>query len=571
MEAQRTFLAIALCILVIVGWNFLTPILYPQPPQQVQTNATGETAGQAAGVKTAADSGANATTSGQDGAPDAIMSDDNAAGAAPAAPADLGQTINVHTPLMDVAISPQGGVIKELQLLKFNEKLGSDSKVKLIDFASGITSCLGAYINGRASWTEGGWTGSAPENTSLTGEESATLTFSGMFQGLRITRELTFKADSYLITEKIRVQNPGAAAQSVKLSYALGVPNLSVEKEKYNAVKLAHLSTGNSFSTISDTADLEKEGVKAPESRWGTVQNNYFLAAVIPGSEDVTFLGRLENNIYRIRLEEAPATVTPGGSQDYTVSYYMGPKEYSPLHAAPADLSKTMDYGWFGFISGPMVWFLNILYGAVGNYGIAIILMTIVVKALFWPLSQKSYKSMERMRKIQPFIKQVQEKYKDDKQEMQREIMRLYKAYKVNPASGCLPILIQIPVFIGLYQGLLNAVELRHASFITHLPFTDKFWLADLSAADPFYITPLIMGASMFLQQKMSPQPGDPTQAKIMMFMPAIFIVLFINFPSGLVVYWLVNNIISIVQQYFTRYRIEKAQAKAESGKAEKA
>ena len=175
------------------------------------------------------------------------------------------------------------------------------------------------------------------------------------------------------------------------------------------------------------------------------------------------------------------------------------------------------------------------------------------------------------MRKIQPFIKQVQEKYKDDKQEMQREIMRLYKAYKVNPASGCLPILIQIPVFIGLYQGLLNAVELRHASFITHLPFTDKFWLADLSAADPFYITPLIMGASMFLQQKMSPQPGDPTQAKIMMFMPAIFIVLFINFPSGLVVYWLVNNIISIVQQYFTRYRTEKAQAKAESGKAEKA
>ena len=348
------------------------------------------------------------------------------------------------------------------------------------------------------------------------------------------------------------------------------MPDLNAGGNKYNVIKLAHLSTGGSFSTLSDAEEMTDPGITAPDTNWGTVQNNYFLAAIMPASQNVLFLGRLQDKVYRIRLEEAPAAIAPGASESYEVSYYMGPKEYDYMAAAPEKLDKTMDYGWFGFISQPMIWFLNFLYSLVGNYGIAIILMTIVIKILLWPLAQKSYKSMERMRKIQPFMKQIQEKYKDDKQEMQREIMRLYKAYKVNPAAGCLPILIQLPVFIGLYQGLINAVELRHASFITYLPFTDKFWLADLSAADPYYITPLVMGATMFIQQKMTPAPGDPMQAKMMMFMPLIFIFFFLNFPSGLVVYWLVNNVLSIGQQWLTKRATEKAQARAESGKADK-
>ena len=249
----------------------------------------------------------------------------------------------------------------------------------------------------------------------------------------------------------------------------------------------------------------------------------------------------------------------------------MGPKQYAYLHTAPAELMKSMNYGWFGFISEPLIWFLNFLYSFIGNYGLAIILMTFIIKVLLWPIAQKSYKSMERMRKIQPFIKQIQEKHKGNKAEIQKETMRLYKAYKVNPAGGCLPILVQIPVFIGLYQGLINAIELRHAPFITHLPFTDRFWLADLSVADPYYITPLVMGATMFIQQKLTPAPSDPFQAKMMMFMPLMFIFFFLNFPSGLVVYWLTNNVLSIGQQWYTRYRTDKAQKKAESGKAEAA
>ncbi|NMC51073.1 MAG: membrane protein insertase YidC, partial [Desulfovibrio sp.] len=171
-------------------------------------------------------------------------------------------------------------------------------------------------------------------------------------------------------------------------------------------------------------------------------------------------------------------------------------------------------------------------------------------KILFWPLTHKSYKSMDQMRKLQPHMAQIREKYKDDRQKMNEEMMRLYKTYKVNPAGGCLPMLVQIPVFIGLYQALLNAIELRHAPFITHVPFTDIIWLADLSVKDPFYVTPIIMGATMFLQQKMTPAPGDPTQAKIMLALPVVFTFMFLNFPSGLVVYWLVNNVLSIAQQW---------------------
>jgi len=218
---------------------------------------------------------------------------------------------------------------------------------------------------------------------------------------------------------------------------------------------------------------------------------------------------------------------------------------------APQNLSAAIDYGWFDFVAKPLLKLLHFFYSYVGNYGVAIILLTVLIKAIFWPLSHKSYKSMEQMKKLQPLLSQLREKYKGDRQKMNEEMMQLYKTYKVNPAGGCLPMIVQIPVFFGLYQALLHSIELRHAAFITHLPFTNLIWLADLSAKDPFYITPLIMGATMFIQQKMTPAPGDPTQAKIMLLMPVVFTFMFLNFPSGLVVYWLVNNIISIAQQWW--------------------
>jgi YidC/Oxa1 family membrane protein insertase len=210
-----------------------------------------------------------------------------------------------------------------------------------------------------------------------------------------------------------------------------------------------------------------------------------------------------------------------------------------------------VDFGWFHIIAVPLLKILNWFYKYVHNYGVAVILLTVLIKLIFWPLSQKSYKSMDQMKKLQPMLTKLREKYADDKERMNQEVMQLYKTYKVNPAGGCLPMVVQIPVFFGLYKALLGSIELRHAAFITHVPFTNLVWLADLSVKDPYYVTPLIMGATMFIQQKMTPTGGDPTQAKIMLLMPVVFTFMFLNFPAGLVVYWLVNNVLSIAQQWW--------------------
>ena len=213
-------------------------------------------------------------------------------------------------------------------------------------------------------------------------------------------------------------------------------------------------------------------------------------------------------------------------------------------------LEKTVDFGWFDIIAKPLLLSLTFFYRFLGNYGLAIILITIIIKILFWPLTHKSFKSMRGMQKLQPEMAKLKEKYGDKKEEMAKQQMQLYKQYNVNPLGGCLPMLLQIPVFIALYRGLMDSIELRHASFI-------GFWINDLSAKDPTYIAPLVMGLSMFLQQKMTPTAADPAQAKMMLLMPVIFTVMFLNFPSGLVIYWLVNNLISIAQQLYINKRTD--------------
>jgi YidC/Oxa1 family membrane protein insertase len=242
-----------------------------------------------------------------------------------------------------------------------------------------------------------------------------------------------------------------------------------------------------------------------------------------------------------------------------SVSYWFGPKDRHLMHAVSDELAKSVDLGMFSIIAKGLLWILEFFHKYVGNWGLAIIMLTIVIKIIFWPLTAKSYSSMEKMKRLAPMMQKIKEKHKDDKEAMNREVMALYKTYGVNPASGCLPLLVQMPVFFGLYQALLTSIELRHASFIPTLPFTDLPWLADLSAKDPFYITPLVMGVTMFLQQRLSPPAADPTQQKIMMFLPIIFTFLFLAFPAGLVVYWLVNNVISIGQQWWMLNRGKKS------------
>jgi YidC/Oxa1 family membrane protein insertase len=294
------------------------------------------------------------------------------------------------------------------------------------------------------------------------------------------------------------------------------------------------------FKDIAENKTLEGEIL------WTAFEEKYFLSAVLPQKElpHQVQVGRPNANALAYRLVFPHLTLKPGEKKSYLFALYLGPKEISLLEKQGSKLEKIINFGWFDIVAKPLLISLNFFYRFCGNYGIAIILITVIIKILFWPLTHKSFQSMKDMQKLQPEMQKLKEKYKDKKEELNREIMALYKKYNVNPLGGCLPILLQIPVFIALYSVLQDSIELRHANFIS-------FWINDLSAHDPTYISPLLMGASMFYQQKMTPSSADPTQAKMMLMMPIVFTFMFLNFPAGLVLYWLVNNVLSIVQQFY--------------------
>jgi len=302
--------------------------------------------------------------------------------------------------------------------------------------------------------------------------------------------------------------------------------------------------------------------------QWVAYQKNYFMCAIIPeGVNDALFRGIWNPDTGKQTgiLMEPEVSIAPGSEIRGGFTLFLGPRQLNVLKQFGKNLDRAVDFGWTNIIAKPLLFTLRFFNKYIHNYGVSIILLTILIKILFWPLTHKSYKSMKEMQKLQPIMAKIKEKYKDNREQMNKEMMALYRTYKVNPMSGCLPMIIQIPVFFALYRILGKAIELRHAPFM--------LWINDLSAPDrlfhfsfkiPFMAPPygipvltLLMGASMYIQQKMTPTPGDPTQAKFMMFLPIIFTFMFINFPSGLVLYWLVNNILSIGQQY----RIQKRSA----------
>jgi YidC/Oxa1 family membrane protein insertase len=244
-----------------------------------------------------------------------------------------------------------------------------------------------------------------------------------------------------------------------------------------------------------------------------------------------------------LRFAGPKISLTPQTQHIQTYSMYLGPKDLDLLKSFGSDLDRALDFGWFDIIAKPVQYAMKFFYQYTGNYGIAIILLTIIIKILFWYPTHISYKSMKEMKKVQPEMAKLREKFKDDKEKLNKETMELYRRYKVNPMSGCLPIAIQIPIFFALYKVLLYSIEIRHAPFY--------WWIHDLSAMDPYYISPILMGGSMFIQQWMTPTTGDPTQAKIMLIMPVVFTFMFLSFPTGLVIYWLFNNLLSIGQQVY--------------------
>lgn len=386
-------------------------------------------------------------------------------------------------------------------------------------------------------------------NLTVKGNDTATLTFKGLTrEGLEVTKIYSFRGHSYVFDLKTTVANRTSEALKGDLSLALTATATTGAQDSQSLMVLAAKSLEE-----FQIGKLKEPKVFSDKVEWAAINELYFLSAAVPQGAPQVRATLQEPAATQLKaILSQPDTLAPRQAIQASYAFYFGPKNISDLQAADLGLDRVVDFGWFDFLARPCLLFLKWMNGYVHNYGWSLIIFTILLRLVFWYPNHKSFKSMKVMQKIQPRVAELREKYKDDREAMNRELMSLYRTFKVNPLGGCLPMVLQLPVFLALYNLLSYSIELRHAPFISTLPFTNIVWLADLSAKDPLLITPIIMGASMFVQQKMTPSPGDPAQAKMMMFLPLIFTFLFLNFAAGLVIYWLVNNVLAIIQQYFT-------------------
>ncbi len=381
---------------------------------------------------------------------------------------------------------------------------------------------------------------------------------------LRVTKTFTVAPDSYVLDLEIKLEN----LSNEKLMDQLGIsfyfsPYSAGPQDSYNPSQLTFSNKGT-LKPLQPKDLSQPDAVPKPPYDWVGYENNFFIQAIIPVTEEgyqiVPRALDLEKGLIQTVYLTDAFEINPNESKSFKLRLYNGPKEATRLSQAGHNLPDAVDYGWFSFLAKPLLVVLNWFYSFMHNYGLAIIVLTIIIKIVFWPLTQKSYTSMQKMKKIQPKIAQVREKYKNDKEKLNQELMNVYKTYKVNPMGGCLPMALQIPVFFALYRMLNAAVELRHQPFM--------LWMNDLTAPDRLDVgfsvnlpmlgelngipvLTILMGITMFIQQKMTPTTGDPRQEKIMLIMPVMFTFFFINFPAGLVLYWFVNNILSIAQQYW--------------------
>ncbi len=464
------------------------------------------------------------------------------------------QEISVDTPLYHAIFTTRGGALKSFALKKYRETIASNSKpIELVDVKETMPYPLSLSfpassidVSPAASY-QADATALDLKSTS----ESRRLTFIQTWPGkIKIEKIYTFHPQKYAIELEVRAYNLSAVplSQEITLFWNQYV-NPATKEDSYG-----HVGPVSYIAKEVDRESVKKmEAAKllGPDVTWGGFESKYFIAAIIPQNPSLTSLllsKEATTNMVSTGLKGPKNIIPPGQAGFFGYTLFLGPKDYNIIKTLGAGLENAIDFGsWLKWLAMPLLVCLKFLYSYVQNYGIAIIILTILIKILFWPLGNKSYKSMKEMQKLQPKMQALREKYKDDKARLSQETMALYKAYKVNPMGGCLPMVIQIPVFFGLYKALLYAIELRHSPFF--------WWIQDLSEKDPYYVTPLIMGATMFIQQKMTPVSGDPTQAKIMLWMPVVFTFMFLNFPSGLVIYWLFNNLLSIGQQYYINKR----------------
>ncbi len=541
MDIYRTFLAIIISFVILIGYQYFFVGFGPSelPTEDIVVETEG--AGSDSPVLQTAVAPESARTS-----------------AAPAQvttrPDRAARTLTVDTDLYTASLTEDGGSITSFVLKDYRETSAADSpgmQLVKVDGTEGfpLEFSWGSVAPAATFYDAGG------SEVRFQGNNGH-LVMKGQGNGLAITRDYTFSKDSYLMELNVRVKNISSGV--LQGNAALHQSNTPFRKSgpgsQFLFVGPAYYMNESLTEVDSDLYEAGPATVNG-QMDWAAYEGTYFICAILPQDTSATSMTMEsfgEDGI-KMRMNSDLDTLQPGEEKVYTYKLFFGPKKLDILKSVGSNLDKAVNFGWFDVIAQPTLFLLNFFHGIFKNYGIAIIMVTIIFKAIFWPITQKGLKSMKNMQKLQPKMAKLKEKYKGDPTRMNQEVMNLYKTYKVNPLGGCLPMVLQIPVFFALYKVLLMCIELRHAPFM--------LWITDLSAPDRLYIgfdipyvggipvLTLLMGASMFLQQKMTPTTADPTQAKIMMFLPVIFTFMFINFASGLVLYWFVNNLLAIFQQ----------------------
>lgn len=478
-------------------------------------------------------------------------------------PATNKKMIHVMTDVMDVEIDPLGGNVSQVKLLHYPETLHSTIPFTLLTNASenkyiaqsGLLSPTGPDTQkGQALYQT-----KQTEYTLANGQKELQVELDWKnANGVLFKKIFTFQPNSYQINLTYQIENASQKTWNGNLYLQLMRKNvqptqhggfvsfatyfgaaISSPEKRFQKITFKNMQNTNLSQTIT--------------GGWAAMVQHYFVSAWVPEKNaNFQYFSRVTpDGLYTIGMIGPKLSVSPGETMTTTSKLYSGPSIASNLEKTAPGLQLTIDYGWFWIISEAIFWMMQHIYNFIGNWGWSIVIVTLIIKLMFYHLSAKSYRSMSGLKKIQPRINALKERFGDDKQKFTQATLELYKKEKVNPMSGCLPIIVQIPVFIALYWVLIESVQLRQAPFI--------LWIHDLSTKDPYYILPLLVGLSMFLQQRLNPPPPDPTQAKVMMFMPVVFTALFLKFPAGLMLYWFVNNTLSFLQQWYIMRSINKS------------
>jgi len=553
MDIRRTILLMIFAFSLLMLWNNWqvhqggTPVFGPSTtaPKPDQSNGSGASPSDPGSVPTAP-----------------VARAPSAATPAPAALPVPGQTVEISTDVMRLTFDLNGAQLIGADLLKYPSKnnpqkptafLLQDGQRTYVIQTGVIGSTADSFPTHLTPFT-------LVTNQTTLVDKTLPIQFVSESGGVRVTKTFTFHEGKYAVDVEHRIDNLGSAP--VTPSVYLQITRDGDDPEDTSS--FYHTFTGPAVYSEQDKfqkvsfSDIEKKKgtyIKTADNGWLAMIQHYFVSAWVPaqGSIRTYDMVALAPNLYAVRSIESLGTIEPGSTETLRSNLWLGPQDQDALEALAPGLELVVDYGWFTIIAKPLFILMTWLHSFVGNWGWTIVVLTILIKAAFYPLSAASYRSMARMKLVAPRLKALKEKYGDDRQKLNTAMMDMYRTEKINPLGGCLPIVVQIPVFISLYWVLLASVEMRGAPWV--------MWVDDLSARDPLFILPAVMMATMFLQIKLNPTPPDPMQARVMMLMPLIFGGMMFFFPAGLVLYWCVNNILSIAQQWYITKKMNDAAA----------